>query len=260
VEGRKVLLGDLFTGGQAWLLAAGLGLSVVRCFRSGRDDELRAATAVSTLVMVGLFVLFGQQYAWHDYYAIATFYPTATLLIVRLALEVNIHRRELTSWMAQGVAALVVLGLAISLARPMEPLLRRRGTSWYRFQVAWLDHGRELLETCGSRCAGPVAVLGAEAPNLPLTHLDRQGYVLGTDLDEGLGVPNFGSLDHLVEYLDARRVGVLLVRRRVFDDLPIDQVARYFELVLDGGDVVLLIRKGSMGGSRGSDNRLEGSS
>jgi len=243
-QALKAWMVYLFTEPQLLVLALALGHSITRCFRKHDTDDLSVATAVTALVMVGLFVLFGQQYAWHDYYAIATFYPMAALVTVRLALAFHWRPTSLASWTARVVVVLAMLGLVYSMGQAVRPLLERRTARWWRLQVAWLDHGRELLETCGEACAGPVAVLGSEPPNLALTHLDRQGYVLGVDLREGLGVPYFGCLERLVQYLDARGVRVLVVRKSALDRLPWDQVATYFEIALEKDDVVVLIRRG----------------
>ena len=233
-------LPDLFTPPQLIVLGVCTLALVVWGFSGRRPDELTIASAAAALVMVGLFVLFGQQFAWHDYYAIATFYPLAGLLVVRLSLELW----EIGVASARPLTALAFLAICVAMALPFGGRLELRTSPWWRNQVAWLGEARGVLEGCGRRCWGQVAVLGSEPPNLALTHLNRQGYVLGPGLDGGLGVPALGSVEGAARYMRERKVRVLVVKQTLLDRLPAGDVDRWFAVAgRSPGSQVLLLRK-----------------
>lgn len=237
-------LPDLFTPPQLIVLGVCTLALVVWGFSGRRPDELTIASAAAALVMVGLFVLFGQQFAWHDYYAIATFYPLAGLLVVRLSLELWEIGNASRVASARPLTALVFLAIGVAMALPFGERLELRTSPWWRNQVAWLGEARGVLEGCGRRCWGQVAVLGSEPPNLALTHLNRQGYVLGLGLDGGLGVPALGSVEGAARYMRERKVRVLVVKQTLLDRLPAGDVDRWFAVAgRSPGAQVLLLRK-----------------
>jgi len=240
---RRVWLEDLFSGPQLWVLSAGVVFSLIRCFRRKGTGELRVATATAAWVMVGLFVLFGKQFAWHDYYAIATFYPTAVLIAIQLTLAVHRNRAVLENTLANELVVFALVGSAVLMAAGLRPVLTKRTTRWYRLQIEWLTDARSVLNSCGTACAGPVAVLGSKPPNLALTYLDRQGYVVGPNLHGGVGTPDFRSLAGLVTYLDRRYVKVLVARKQALEAIPADALNRLFETVAEKKDVVVFIRR-----------------
>jgi len=241
----RLWLEDLLNPVQRVVLAGALVVVAIRVVRRSRADEITVAMSVATAVMVGLVFLFGQQLGWHDYYAIAVFYPLASLLSVRLALELHELR---ASFRARRPAALLLLAIMIVGAAEgvhANAWVRGRLSPWWRGQGLWLKEAARALDSCGAECAGPVAVLGSEPPNLPLAYFDRQGIVLGVGLTGALCLPDFGSVRILAEYLDQRRLRVLVVKRTVLSTLPQKAVRRWFRPGAEAADVaVLTLRNG----------------
>ncbi len=236
-------LADLFTPPQLVLLAIVLGVQLVWAFTERKVDDLAVASAVTAGVMVFLFLFFGKQFEWHDYYSIAAFYPLAALLVARLTLEVWEVGRRSDVETARAVTALLLAGLAVMVVLPLQGRLAHRVTPWWRAQTSWLHQARKTLEECGDHCDGPVAVLGAQAPNTALTCLDRQGIVLGSRIGTGLGVPPMSSMADVAAFLDSRGVKVLVIKRSVFDSLGPDVVRRWFRKVSGEGDGLVFVRK-----------------
>lgn len=237
-------LPDLFTPPQLLVLGVCTLALVVWGFSGRKPDELTIASGVAALVMVSLFVLFGKQFAWHDYYAIATFYPLAGLLVVRLSLELWEIGNTSRVASARPLTALVFLAVGVAMALPVGERVTARTSPWWRNQVAWLGEARELLDGCGRPCRGEVAVLGSKPPNLALTHLNRQGYVLGPDLDGGLGVPALGSVDGVARYMREHNVRVLVVKQTLLNRLPAGDVERWFAVAARRPEArVLLLRE-----------------
>lgn len=237
-------LPDLFTPPQLLVLGICTLALVVWGFSGRRPDELTIASAAVALVMVGLFVLFGKQFAWHDYYAIATFYPLAGLLVVRLSLQLWEIGNASRVGSARALTALVFLAVGVAMALPVGKRVTSRTLPWWRNQVAWLGEARELLDGCGRRCGGQVAVLGSKPPNLALTYLNRQGYILGPGLDGGLGVPALGSVGGVARYMREHNVRVLVVKQTLLNQLPAGDVDRRFAVAGRGpGARVLLLRE-----------------
>jgi len=236
-------LADLFSPPQLVLLGIALGVHLVWAVRGRETDGLAVAAAVSACTMVVLFLLFGKQFEWHDYYAIATFYPLASLLVVRATLEMWEVGRRSEVGTAGVVTGLCLLGLAVMMVLPLQERLAQRVTPWWRGQTRWLDGARLALDSCGEACGGPVAVLGAQAPNLALTRLGRRGLVLGRAIGTGLAMPSMSSMAEVAEYLDARGVRVLVFRRELLGSVDPGSLFRWFREAASRGDALILLRR-----------------
>ncbi len=229
-----VWLGDLFTVPQLVLLGLSAMMLVVWGFLGRRVDDLTVSSGVVALVMASLFVLFGQQFAWHDYYAIAAFYPIASLLVIRLTLEMwNLgSSSELKT--ARPLMVLVLAGLALPMIVPLNGRLEQRVTPWWRRQTEWLRSARAALDACGARCAGPVVVLGAKSPNLPLAYLDRRGYVPDPDV--------ILSGD-LASYLGQRGVRTVVAKEDAFGEMEGAGCYQEFRVVSKTSEFAVIVRK-----------------
>ncbi len=242
---RREWLGDLFSVPQLVILAAALAVVVARRFARRRADDLTISSALAATVMVALFLLFGQQLAYHDYYAIAIVGPLAGLLVVRLALTLWQWREWTGALLGQVGLDLTLIAISLASALPLEPAFQRRTDGWWRSQNEWLRDARRDLDSCGERCAGPVGVLGSEPPNLALVYLDRRGYVLGTDLTSGHGATRLRTVDRTALFLDKRGVRVLVVNRELMKKLPLDQLRRDFVAVNEEGEGYVYVRSPS---------------
>ncbi len=238
-------LGDLFSMPQLVVLAAGLALVVFSMFSRRRPDDLAVASAVAAGVMVALFILFGSQLAIHDYYAIAMFYPLVALLVVRLALAVSAWCDRADVLWRRWSAMTLLLVATFAAALPVGENFQRRTTPWWRMQNEWLREARRDLDACGDRCAGPVAVIGSQPPNLALVYLGRQGYSTGIMVDDTLAPARFASFEDAARYLDRHGVCVLVVRRRAMRTLPQAELDRDFAAVDETGEGYVFVRRKS---------------
>lgn len=236
-------LGDLFTAPQLAVLAVALAVPLSRGLSRRRPDDLAVASAVAAAVTVVLFVLFGHQLAYHDYYAIAVFCPLAGLLVVRLSLALRETRSRITNVLGRAAADAVVLATVLAVATPLVDAVSARTGPWWRLEQEWMRDARGDLEACGERCAGPVAVLGTRAPNLALVYLGRRGYVLGLDMTSGRGATRFASFEHGVDFLDRRGVRVLVMRWQLLGVLPEASLRRSFEAVDEHGGALVFVRR-----------------
>ncbi|MCG6963264.1 MAG: glycosyltransferase family 39 protein [Acidobacteria bacterium] len=227
-------LGDLFTAPHYLLLGLGLAMLIVWGIVGRPLDDLTVSCGVIALVMISLFVLFGRQYAWHDYYAIAAFYPMAAMLVTRLALEM--WRVGSLSELRTGrpLMTLLLLAASLPLGFPLNGRLETRVNHWWRHEITWLTSARVALDACGARCSGPVVVLGARSPNLPLAYLDRQGYI--PDPDEILST-NF------LRYLSNRGVRTVVASRDGLKELERTDFYRRFRIISKAPDFAVIIRR-----------------
>lgn len=252
----RLWLQDLFTPPQLVVLSMALVILVTaRRDPDRRIDGIALASMVAAAVMVVLFGIFGAQFEWHDYYAIAAFYPLASLLVAKLVLEPWEARSSTPTGGSGRVMAALFLGLAVMVALPLGPRLDRRATDWWRNRTLWLQQARTALDACGGPCMGAVGVLGSQAPNLSLTYLDRQGYVLGESIGTGWGLPTLVHMADVVRYLDARGVRVLVIRGRLMEALGPDRVERWYRRAAGNEGAVVLLRREAGSGRGGEETK-----
>jgi len=241
---RREWLADLFSPPQLLVLAAAVAVVLVRRIMRRPADDITVATAVSAMVAGTLFIVFGRQLAFHDYYAIALAGPLTGLLMVRFALVVWARRERTVSLARQIGLDLVLVAAGLASVVPLQSAFESRTTPWWRSQNEWLRDARRDLDACGERCEGPVAVLGSMPPNLALVYLDRRGYVLGLDLTSGRGAVKFDSFEEGVRFLDTHGVRVLVMRWQELRVLPLDGLRRDFVAVDQEGEGYVFLRRG----------------
>ncbi len=232
----------LFTSAQLGVVAVAIVVVGWWAFSRQRADLLGVVTAVSAVVSAALFVLFGQQLAWHDYYAIAVFYPTAALLVVRLAVAIGDGLNRSQSSRLRTTALLAVLIVIGVQAVHVQSYLERRRHPWFREHLAWQVEARRALDRCGAACHGPVAVVGVEPPNLVLTYLGRRGYVLGPVLGSAQA-PAVQTPGDLAEFVDARDVRVVVFTAAALAPLPQAEMRALFRVAEREGRAVVLVRR-----------------
>lgn len=229
-----VWLSDLFTAPHLLVLGIGVAMLIVWGIVGRQVDDLTVSSTVVALVMSSLFVLFGQQYAWHDYYAIAAFYPMAALLVTRLAVEMWSVGSSSMVRTGRPLMALLLVGVSLPLIYPLSGRLDQRVSSWWLHQNLWLRHAKAALDGCGARCGGPIVVLGTMSPNLALAYLDRQGYI--PDPDEVLSMDFF-------RYLGRRGVKTVVTNREGLKELEGTEFYQGFRVISKTSDFAVIVRR-----------------
>jgi hypothetical protein len=188
------------------------------------------------------FLLMGLQFADHDYYALAPYYPGLVLLVALAAVQ-------LASWyeragqpgagprplmqrlgpyaLALAMFSLVALGLRHYRIRISDPY--RPYSDYYRYR--WMQGGAAALAAAQVPARATLLVLGEEAPNLPLVYFDRRGRVWNPDLAQLTPTA-------LADALRRDGLDYLLMSQEVFRQLP--AMPSHFRPLLRTAQFVLL--------------------
>ncbi len=234
---------EYFTPVHYLLLAGSAGVCVRFGRVIGRTEWLWASFLSLAAVGGGVFfLLMGLQFADHDYYALAPYYPGLALLVALAAVQ-------LASWygpasrpkagprplsqrlgpyaLAVAIVSLVALGLRHYRIRITDPY--RPYSDYYRYR--WMQGGAAALAAARVPARATLLVLGEEAPNLPLVYFDRRGRVWNPDLAQLTPTALAAAL---------RRDGLdyVLVSQEVFRQLP--AMPGYFRPMLRTSQFVLL--------------------
>lgn len=237
---RRDWLAEYFVPFQYHVLKASALVVLLSLFKIIRTEWLWAAllgmSALGCLLFLGAM---GTQFADHDYYVLASFWP-GLVLLVALA----------TTQLAQGLArtprllrhvlfgavllALLVPGLRRYRARMGDPYL---GFSAY-YNYRWMQGGAAQLAAAHVPTGATILVVGEEAPNLSLVYFDRRGAVWNPHL------PQFTTTEALRRMTEVG-LDYLIMRQDVYKEVAQRQpdLPAAFSPVLSTSQYVVLKRR-----------------
>ncbi|MBR9859657.1 hypothetical protein GYB22_02705 [bacterium] len=186
-----------------WLLVI-LGLiSFLRSIRDKNKDRLLVLIIIA-LGYLGFIVLFGKQFIYHDYYALATFGPGLVYLMI-LGLKILSERPN------KGISTLILFVLAlVSFSVGSSHYFERMneyvvmGNQQYRHDFKWLKDIDETTDLYLNDTSKVFVIYEAE-PNLALVYLHKKGIVFNRE-EMGREESNF------YYWLDRRKPGFILCR------------------------------------------------
>jgi hypothetical protein len=215
-------------------------ISIVRLLRT--EWLWLAVLGMSTLGCLLFSVAMGAQFADHDYYVLASFWPGLVLLVAlattqvaqRIAFTPRLLRHVLFGTL---LLALLVPGLQRYRARTSDSY---SGFS-ANYSYTWMQGGAAQLAAAHVPAGATILVLGEEAPNLSLVYFDRRGAVWNPSLSQ---LATSDILHRMAEvgldYLIMRQVIYQKVKNRQHD-LP-----TAFNPVLSTAQYVVLQRRAAL--------------
>lgn len=179
-------------------------------------------TAQLLLAAVGgwmFFRLMGLQFADHDYYVLAPYWPALTLLVALAVVQVcsvriaNLRWNNVlrgTTYLAAGVALLALVGLALQhhRLRLRDPYLPFSNYYTYR----WMQGGDQDFSDANVPAQATLLVAGEQAPNLSLVYFNRRGIVWNFDIAQT-------STPQILDMMTSSGLDHLLMRREVYQQM-----------------------------------------
>jgi 4-amino-4-deoxy-L-arabinose transferase-like glycosyltransferase len=165
------------------------------------------------------FRLMGLQFADHDYYVLAPFWPALTLLValaVVQAGEIQVANLRWNSilkaarYIAVSVALIVLVALALQHHRRRISDPYRPFSDYYTYR--WMQGGAQDFSAAKIPEQATLLVLGEAAPNLSLVYFDRRGIVWNFDMLQT-------STAQILEKMTALGLDHLLMRQEVYQQM-----------------------------------------
>ncbi|UOQ66035.1 glycosyltransferase family 39 protein [Hymenobacter volaticus] len=243
---REVWLKEYFTHSHYILLAVSAIVCLISLPRIVRNDWLWASQLI--LGAIGgwaFFWLMGVQFADHDYYVLAPYWPALTLLVALAIVQAATWQAAVARWskilgfihypiISAALLALLIQGFShyhIRMSDPYPPF-----SDYYAYR--WMQGGAIALNNAGVPRTATLLVLGEDAPNLSLVYFDRRGVVWKPDInqivaEEVLNTMTRGGLDHL------------LMRQTVFKELfqKYPALLSSFKVLINNKDYAVLERR-----------------
>ncbi|WP_310396171.1 glycosyltransferase family 39 protein [Hymenobacter sp.] len=208
---NDVWIKEYFTKAHYFILQASALICLLRLPRIVRTDWLWAIQLF--LAAVGgwaFFKLMGRQFADHDYYVLAPYWPGLTLLVALATVQAANWQAASFRWrqflrlahhavFGSALLALLVLALPRYRARMSDSYPPFSNDDTYR----WMEGGAAAMNAAEVPATATLLVLGEVAPNLSLVYFDRRGLVWRPDINrmpsaELLDKMADAGLDHLV--------------------------------------------------------------
>ena len=135
-----------------------------------------AMALISLLGALCFFVLMGEQLIDHDYYIISAFYPVLMLFLLLVTLWFGEHIRN--KYVVSILAAVICIGLLKSGYKHHEYRLQDNYKGFSdSYSYKWMLNGAETINNANVEKDARLLVLSTVAPNLALSHFDRNGLV-----------------------------------------------------------------------------------
>lgn len=174
---------EYFVPFQYKVLLASVAICLWRGRAVVRTEGLWLAQLVAGAIGALLFFkLMGLQFAHHDYYVLAPFWPGLTLLVALATVQLALGLARLPGLLREVafgalVAGLLLPGLHKYRDRMHEPYLPF--SDYYTYH--WMQGGAARLTAAGIPATATIMVVGDDAPNLSLVYFDRRGLVWNTN-------------------------------------------------------------------------------
>lgn len=201
-----------------------LQLSAVVCLislpRILRHDWFWAAQLLLAAVGGWLFFrLMGLQFADHDYYVLAPYWPVLTLLVALAVVQACGVQVPSLRWngvlqgaryVAVGVALVALVGLALQHHRRRLNDPYRPFSDYYTYR--WMQGGAQALSAARVPDEATLLVVGEDAPNLSLVYFNRRGIVWNLNVAQT-------NTAQILDKMTSSGLDYLLMRQEVYQQL-----------------------------------------
>lgn len=211
---------EYFTKAHYFVLQLSAGICLISLPQLLRHNWFWTAQLLLAAVGGWLFFrLMGLQFADHDYYVLAPYWPALTLLVALAVVQgwgVQVASPRWNGmlqgarYVAVGVALVGLVVLALQhhrrrLSDPYPPF-----SDYYTYR--WMQGGSQALSAASVPEEATLLVLGEKAPNLSLVYFNRRGIVWNPDLAQT-------STAQVLDKMTAAGLDYLLMRQDIYQQL-----------------------------------------
>ncbi|RYD58217.1 MAG: hypothetical protein EOP56_04655 [Sphingobacteriales bacterium] len=177
-----------------------IALPLLKHTSHGRTNLLLLSVFLIGVLCMGY--LMGAQLRYHDYYVLSIFLPLisfALLVSVIVIYEYASIGKGISLWRRGWIAAIIIMFFFADFHHH-----QRLKPDYYPFGagIPWAYDGHILMDELHIPKDERIIVLGEDAPNIALVHLDRKGYHIPTEMS--------GNLQRVVQLMGQLHVSTLV--------------------------------------------------
>lgn len=173
--------------------------------------------------MIGIFLLFGNQFVDHDYYFIAIFYPLFCLVFVWFCIGLNTVFKNVQLKFG-GILICATLVCTYYFAQSQQ--IARTGNAYKGFEkyyhFTWMIDGKKILDNNHIPANTKILVMGEEAPNLALVYFGREGQVISW----------YDTPKKIIQLMHEGNLDYLLMQKEKYNSLLADQPDYFKQFLL----------------------------